>query len=219
MPSMPRRCGCKRCVHQSCRSPLTRQQRVAEDRSSSKTAVRHATVGRNGRRARCSTRTIRLLTLIPAVPRLVFHVTRACLLLALAVRSFRIRSTAVTLRFLDNIGTFGALRPDRTINPSFPLEIRGAPGVPASGGPPFGVIGFNAPSLLGTRYHAPYLHNGAAQTFTGAPGSDVFTLHLLPATPGPAIPTEHYDYHPDGAERCGASGSGGVSERHRRPHG
>ena len=81
---------------------------------------------------------------------------------------------AVTLKFLDNIGTFSAANA---------LEIRGPVAGAASGGTPFGVIGFNAPSLLGTRYHAPYFHNGVAQTF-----SDVFSLHLLPASPGPAIP-------------------------------
>jgi hypothetical protein len=82
----------------------------------------------------------------------------------------------VTLRFLDNIGTFNA---------SDPLEIRGPVAVPASGAQAFGVIGFNVPGLLGTRYHAPYLHNGAAQTLDA-----VFPLHLLAATPpGATIPT------------------------------
>lgn len=80
----------------------------------------------------------------------------------------------VTLRYLDNIGTFTATNP---------LEIRSPGAVPASGAQAFGVIGFNAPSLLGTRYHAPYLHHGAAQTLDA-----VFPLHLLPATPGATIP-------------------------------
>ena len=88
---------------------------------------------------------------------------------------------AVTLRFLDSIGTFGELTPGGASNPGFPLEIRGAPAVPASGGPPFGVIGFNAPSLLGTRYHSPYLHHGAAQTLEA-----VFPLHTLPGAPAGA---------------------------------
>jgi cytochrome c peroxidase len=37
-----------------------------------------------------------------------------------------------------------------------------------------GVLGFNVPSLLSTNYHAPYFHNGAAQTL-----EDVFPLHAL----------------------------------------
>jgi len=64
------------------------------------------------------------------------------------------------------------------------LEIRGPAAVPASGAVALGALGFNAPSLLGTRYHAPYLHNGAAQTLDA-----VFPLHLLPTVPGPTIPT------------------------------
>jgi hypothetical protein len=75
----------------------------------------------------------------------------------------------VTLRFLDSIGTFNATNA---------LEIRGPAAGAASGGPPFGVIGFNAPSLLGTRYHSPYLHHGAAQTLEA-----VFPLHTLPGAP------------------------------------
>jgi hypothetical protein len=81
----------------------------------------------------------------------------------------------VTLKFLDNVGTF---------NESDPLEIRGPGAAPASGAQAFGLIGFNAPALLGTRFHAPYLHNGAAQTLDA-----VFPLHLLPATPGATIPS------------------------------
>jgi YVTN family beta-propeller protein len=81
----------------------------------------------------------------------------------------------VSLRFLDNVGSFNA---------SDPLEIRGPGAVPASGAQAFGVLGFNAPALLGTRYHAPYFHNGAAQTLDA-----VFPLHLLPATPGATIPS------------------------------
>jgi len=38
-----------------------------------------------------------------------------------------------------------------------------------------GGLGFNVPSLLSIAFHAPYLHNGAAQTIP-----DVFPLHLLP---------------------------------------
>ena len=36
--------------------------------------------------------------------------------------------------------------------------------------------GFNVPSLLGIGFHAPYFHNGAAQTLT-----DVFAQHGLGA--------------------------------------
>ncbi len=79
-----------------------------------------------------------------------------------------------TLRFLETIGTFNA---------ADPLEIRGAGAVPAAGAQAFGVLGFNVPALLGTRYHAPYLHNGAAQNLDA-----VFPLHLLAATPGTTIP-------------------------------
>jgi mono/diheme cytochrome c family protein len=78
----------------------------------------------------------------------------------------------VTLRYLDSIGTFDARNP---------LEIRGPGAVPASGAQAFGVIGFNAPSLLGTRYHSPYLHHGAAQTLEA-----VFPLHTLPGAPAGA---------------------------------
>ena len=67
-----------------------------------------------------------------------------------------------TINFLENIGTF---------DPNDPREIRGAgaQGITAVGG-----LGFNVPSLLGVGYHAPYLHNGAAQNL-----HDVFALHAL----------------------------------------
>jgi YVTN family beta-propeller protein len=74
------------------------------------------------------------------------------------------------LQFIENIGTFIATNP---------IEIRGA-GAPAGaggqGGTPLGGIpgGFNVPSLLGIGFHAPYFHNGAAQTLT-----DVFAQHGL----------------------------------------
>jgi len=79
----------------------------------------------------------------------------------------------VRLRFLDDVGTFIA---------ADPLEIRGA-GAPA-GARAFGALGFNAPALLGVRYHAPYLHNGAAQTIDA-----VFPLHRLGTTAGVTIQT------------------------------
>jgi len=81
-----------------------------------------------------------------------------------------------TLQFLDKVGTFSA---------TDPLEIRGPGAVPASGARALGALGFNAPPLLGIRYHAPYLHNGAAQTLEA-----VFPLHLLPTTPGATIPSD-----------------------------
>jgi hypothetical protein len=43
----------------------------------------------------------------------------------------------------------------------------------------FGVNGFNSPSLLSIRYHAPYLHRGQAQTLPA-----VFPLHGLGAPTG-----------------------------------
>ncbi|HEY3242721.1 MAG TPA: beta-propeller fold lactonase family protein [Phycisphaerae bacterium] len=74
-------------------------------------------------------------------------------------------NNGMTLRFLDGVGTFNA---------ADPKEIRGAgmQGTGAAGG-----AGFNAPSLLSITYHAPYLHNGAAQTL-----EDVLDVHLI--TPG-----------------------------------
>ncbi len=73
-------------------------------------------------------------------------------------------ANGMTIRFLDGVGTF-----DNTD----PKEIRGAgqQGTAAAGG-----LGFNAPSLLSIAYHAPYFHNGAAQTL-----EDVFDLHELPS--------------------------------------
>ncbi len=74
--------------------------------------------------------------------------------------SYTVGANSIT--FLDNIGTFDA---------ADPREIRGAG---AAGTTAVGGLGFNVPSLLGTAYHAPYLHNGAAQTL-----EDVFPLHAL----------------------------------------
>jgi len=67
------------------------------------------------------------------------------------------------LKFLEDIGTFDI---------DNPIEIRGIGG--AIGKTALGGLGFNVPSLLGVGYHAPYFHNGAAQTL-----EDVFTLHAL----------------------------------------
>jgi YVTN family beta-propeller protein len=67
-----------------------------------------------------------------------------------------------TLFFLDPVGTFNAANP---------IEIRGQ-GNP--GGPPFGVLGFNSPTMLGVNYSQPYFHNGSAETL-----QDVFAIHLV----------------------------------------
>jgi cytochrome c peroxidase len=69
-----------------------------------------------------------------------------------------------TLKFLEAIGTFD-------VNGA--IEVRGTGA--AIGTRALGTLGFNVPSLLGTGYHAPYLHNGAAQTLEA-----VFPLHALP---------------------------------------
>lgn len=70
-----------------------------------------------------------------------------------------------TLRFLDGVGTHVA---------GSALEVRGQP--PTAGNASLGALGFNAPSLLGTAYHAPYLHDGSARTL-----ADVFPRHALGA--------------------------------------
>ncbi len=68
-----------------------------------------------------------------------------------------------TLKFLDDIGTF---------DPDNPIEIRGQVLV---GQKPLGELGFNSPSLVSINYHAPYFHNGQAQTL-----EEVFEQHQLP---------------------------------------
>jgi hypothetical protein len=67
-------------------------------------------------------------------------------------------------KYLETVNTF---------NPANPLEIRGQGAT--AGQIALGGLGFNVPSLLSIAYHAPYLHNGAAQTI-----GDVFPLHGLP---------------------------------------
>jgi cytochrome c peroxidase len=64
-----------------------------------------------------------------------------------------------TLRFLDPVGTFDI---------NNPLEIRNN-GITALGG-----LGFNAPALLGLRYHGPFFHDGSARNLT-----QVFARHQL----------------------------------------
>ena len=78
---------------------------------------------------------------------------------------------AVTFNYLDDVGTFDV---------NNPLEVRDN----ANASTAFGVNGFNAPSLFSTRYHAPYLHRGQAQTLP-----EVFPLHTLPALGGVTIAT------------------------------
>jgi mono/diheme cytochrome c family protein len=67
------------------------------------------------------------------------------------------------LDFLEKVATFDA---------DDPLEIRGLGA--ASGTTALGARGFNVPSLLGLRYHAPYLHNGSAANL-----NQVFQQHRL----------------------------------------
>jgi hypothetical protein len=71
----------------------------------------------------------------------------------------------LTFKDLENVGTFDARNP---------LELHGQGA--QSGQLAVGAAGFNVPSLLSTRYHAPYLHRGQAQTL-----ADVFPLHALGA--------------------------------------
>ena len=72
-----------------------------------------------------------------------------------------------TLRFLEDIGTF------LTGGASDAIEIRGAGG--AIGQQALGTLGFNVPSVLSVNFHAPYFHDGAAQTL-----EEVFATHQLP---------------------------------------
>lgn len=65
-----------------------------------------------------------------------------------------------TLTYLEDVDTF--------LGVANPIEIK------AGGATALGGDGFNVPSLLGLRYHAPYLHNGAAGTLT-----NVFAVHKL----------------------------------------
>ena len=72
------------------------------------------------------------------------------------------------LLFLDNVGTFNA---------TDALEIRGAGtvgGQVAQGFAPFGLAGYNTPSLLGFAFSGPWLHDGSAETV-----EKVFAKHKL----------------------------------------
>ena len=74
---------------------------------------------------------------------------------------FSFTCNALTIKYLEDVGTF---------NVTNPLELRDN----AAASTAFGVNGFNVPSLLSINYHAPYLHRGQAQTL-----EDVFPLHKL----------------------------------------
>jgi YVTN family beta-propeller protein len=77
---------------------------------------------------------------------------------------FSFTCNALTINYLEDVGTFDA---------TDPLEIRDN----AAASLAFGGNGFNVPSLLSINYHAPYLHRGQAQTL-----EEVFELHTLPAS-------------------------------------
>jgi YVTN family beta-propeller protein len=80
------------------------------------------------------------------------------------------RDVRGTLKILDSVGTF---------NPASPIEIRGAAAVDGQttqGFLPFGLTGFNSPSLLGVAYSGPYFHDGSAHTL-----EDVAARHLIGA--------------------------------------
>jgi 6-phosphogluconolactonase (cycloisomerase 2 family) len=68
-----------------------------------------------------------------------------------------------TLFFLEDAGTFDAANP---------IEIK------QNGTAPLGPDGFNVPSLVSVGVHAPYFHNGSAQTL-----EDVFDQHEIDGTP------------------------------------
>jgi len=74
---------------------------------------------------------------------------------------FSFTCNALTIKYLEDVGTFDATNP---------LEIRDN----AAASTAFGRNGFNVPSLLSINYHAPYLHRGQAQTL-----EEVFPLHGL----------------------------------------
>lgn len=70
-------------------------------------------------------------------------------------------SSSLTFNYLEQVGTF---------NPNDPLEIRDN----ATAAIALGADGINPPSLISINFHAPYLHNGAAETLEA-----VFPLHGL----------------------------------------
>lgn len=93
------------------------------------------------------------------------------------VRQYTNLGNNQVIRILDDVGTF---------NLNDPAEIRAgvlALGA-ATGNDALGVFGFQPPALLSVGYHAPYMHNGAAQTLT-----EVFPLHHLLNPDGTVGPT------------------------------
>ena len=105
----------------------------------------------------------------------------------------------VVTRFLDKVGT---------LDSSKALEIRGAGAIgggvisiagdanegvtvakqSTQGFASLGGAGFNSPSLLGVAYHAPYFHDGSAETL-----DDVFARHTLPDAGDATIATQIND--------------------------
>ena len=120
----------------------------------------------SGRRARSSTATIR-----PPSPRTWPHGPRGRQHgeRVQVVFTCKGSSTSLTIKYLEDVGTFDV---------NNPLEIRDN----ATASTAFGADGFNVPSLLSINYHAPYLHRGQAQALEG-----VFPLHTLPAAGGKTI--------------------------------
>lgn len=82
----------------------------------------------------------------------------------LANELFSFTCNALTIKYLEDVGTFDITNP---------IEIRDN----AAASTAFGVNGFNSSSLLSINYQAPYLHRGQAQTL-----EDVFPLHSLPTS-------------------------------------
>jgi YVTN family beta-propeller protein len=74
---------------------------------------------------------------------------------------FSFTCNALTIKYLEDVGTFDVANP---------LELRDN----AAASTAFGRNGFNSPSLFSINYHAPYLHRGQAQTL-----EEVFPLHGL----------------------------------------
>ena len=60
-------------------------------------------------------------------------------------------NSSLTFNYLEKVGTF---------NPDDPLEIRDNTGATIA----LGADGINPPSLLSINFHAPFLHNGKAET-------------------------------------------------------
>ena len=171
-PSMPRRCGssplCGRCTS---RRVMRGRWRLV--RRSLRPIAQPVMAEPSGRRARSSTATtpppsLRIwLPWTPASPG--SRRRRRCNILANEFFSFTCND--LTIKYLENVGTFDITNP---------LEIRDN----AAASTAFGVNGFNVPSLLSINYHAPYLHRGQAQTL-----EEVFPLHTAARDGG--FPRDH----------------------------